>query len=140
LLCKQENASHITAWVKSNNQSFYSISYTLTTTGGRHTIHHSFNPDFFILIKSEGKEFIVVVETKSDGDTSDENKVKNRFAKEHFNTLNEQLALNNINQEYIFHFISPNSYPAFFDYLRDGKLIQDRFRSDLEKQLNSEEE
>ncbi len=42
-----------------------------------------------------------------------------------------------INQKYIFHFLSPNSYPEFFEYLKDGRLIKGVFRSELEDRLKS---
>lgn len=132
-LCKIENAQKIDAWIKSTSQSFYSISYTITTVGGKHTNQHLFNPDFFLLVKKDEKEYIIVIETKADGDASEENKAKYKYAIEHFKVLNEQLKVKNINQEYIFHFISPSSYSTFFDYLRTGMFL--KFTSELENQL-----
>lgn len=134
-LCNQSNADCITAWIKSTNQNFYSVPYTLSTVVGRHTSQHAFNPDFFIKVESEGKEYIIVVETKADDDCTDENKAKYRYALEHFEELNRQLKENGTNQEYIFHFVSPSDYSVFFQYLRDGKLQQRKFRSSLEKLL-----
>ena len=45
-----------------------------------------------------------------------------------------------IAQKYIFHFLSPNSYVEFFQYLRDKRLIENQstFMSDLEDKLGSE--
>ncbi len=46
-LTMKENAEKISSWIKSRNQSFYSIEYSITK--GSHTYSHPFNPDFFIL-------------------------------------------------------------------------------------------
>ena len=70
---------------------------------------------------------------KDNGDNSIENKGKNKAAKEHFKLLNEKLSSNGINEKYIFHFLSPNDYEIFFQYLRDDKL--DKFVSGLDNLL-----
>lgn len=138
-LLKQENAEHIAAWIKSTNQNFYSVAYSLTTIAGRHTTQHVFNPDFFIrLVGEDNIEYIIVIETKADSDDSDENKAKYRYAIEHFRELNQQLKEKAVNQVYILHFISPANYPDFFEYLRDGRLIQGKFKSELEVLLARE--
>ncbi|MDS1030540.1 DEAD/DEAH box helicase family protein [Bacillota bacterium LX-D] len=134
-LCKQINASKLDAWIKSRDQGFYSIEYSITTTGGKHSKQQSFNPDFFIKISENEFDYFIVVEVKSDNDDSDENKAKYKYAKQHFNDLNEILEQNNIKQKYIFHFLSPNSFVEFFDYLRNGKLLKGEFRSDLDDKL-----
>jgi type III restriction enzyme len=140
-LCKRENAEKIAAWVKSTNQGFYSVAYTMSTISGRHTTQHSFNPDFFIkLIGHDDVEYIIVVETKADGDDSDENKAKYRYANVHFRELNQQLKNSDIKQEYFFHFLSPQNFPDFFDYLRDGRLVQRKFKSGLDNLLDKEQE
>ena len=41
---------------------------------------------------------------------------------------------------YHFHFLSPSSYIVFFDHLRNGKLLEDKFTSELELLLCAEEE
>ncbi len=62
-LCKSENAEVITAWLKSRNQNFYFIEYSLTRQDSTHTKkQQQFNPDFFILIKQNDTEYIIVVE------------------------------------------------------------------------------
>ena len=38
--------------------------------------------------------------------------------------INNELKELGINQKYIFHFLGPNSYPEFFEYLKDGRLIK----------------
>ena len=74
----------------------------------------AFNPDFFIKLTEDGIDTIVVVEIKDDGDDSDENKAKYRYALDHFENLNEKLENSGINQKYIFHFLSPISYNALY--------------------------
>lgn len=139
-LVKDENAKTITSWIKSKNQNFYSLEYTISTKAGKHSTQHQFNPDFFIMVDKDGTEFIAVVETKADNDDSDENKAKKKYADEHFNDLNNVLAEKKIKQKYFFHFLSPNNYNEFFDCLRDGRLFEGRFISVLDKQLETEDD
>jgi type III restriction enzyme len=138
-LCKKENAEKIEAWLKSRDVGFYSIEYSITTTGGKHSKQLSFNPDFFIKIEENGLEYFIVVEVKSDNDDSDENKAKFKYARQHFQILNKELAKEKIKQKYIFHFLSPNSFTEFFQYLRDGRLLKEQFSSELESKLLSED-
>ena len=91
-LVKDDNAKAITSWIKSKNQNFYSLEYTISTKAGKHSTQHQFNPDFFILVKDKGIEYFAVVETKADNDDSDDNKAKKKYADEHFNDLNNVLA------------------------------------------------
>lgn len=139
-LVKEENAKAITSWIKSKNQNFYSLEYTISTKAGKHSTQHQFNPDFFIMVEKDGTEFIAVVETKADNDDSDENKAKKKYADEHFNDLNDVLAKKKIKQKYFFHFLSPNNYNEFFDCFRDGRLFEGRFISVLDKQLETEDD
>lgn len=83
------------------------------------------------------KTYYLVIEIKSDGDDCDENKAKYKYGKDHFDNLNELLEEQNKNETYIFHLLSPNAYPEFFDYLRNGKIIegQEKFRCELENLL-----
>ena len=138
-LCKKKNADHIEAWVKSRDMSFYSIEYSITSVAGKHSKIQTFNPDFFIKIKKKDTIHFVIVETKADGDISPENKAKLKYAKQHFENLNDELEPRKIKEVYHFHFLSPNSYIVFFDYLRNGQLLEGKFRSDLEDKLESEE-
>ena len=132
-LIKKENAQKLTSWLKSKNQSFYSLEYSFTK--GSHTSSHWFNPDFFILIKKDDFQYISVVEIKADNDNSDENKAKNKYAIEHFIELNKQLEEKNIKQKYIFNFLSPINYSDYFTYLRDERLINGKYKSELDIQL-----
>lgn len=129
-LIDPDNAPYIDSWIKSKNQSFYSIEYSLTK--GSHTTTHSFNPDFFVLVDDGEYQNISVVEIKMDNDTSDENKQKNRYATEHFKELNQQLAQNGIKQRYFFNFLSPTDFGAYFLYLRDRKLFRGKYKSELD--------
>ena len=47
------------------------------------------------------------------------------------------ICTNKINQKYIFHFLSPNGYTEFFEYLKSGVLLesQSKFRCELENLL-----
>ena len=122
----------IEAWIKSRDQNFYSIEYSWRK--GEHPTQGNFNPDFFLKFG----ENIVVVEIKSDDDDSDENKAKYRWAKSHFESLNEELKKAKIKQKYFFHFLSPTSYAEFTEYLIDGRLFKGEFRSKLESKLEGE--
>ena len=139
-LCKPENAKEIDAWIKSRDMSFYSIEYSITSVAGKHSKVQAFNPDFFIKIKKKDITHFVIVETKADGDISPENKAKNKYAKQHFENLNAELNARGIKEVYHFHFLSPNSYVIFFEYLHNGQLLDDKFKSDLELVLEGEDE
>jgi type III restriction enzyme len=137
-LCKNDNVQLIDAWVKNRDVGFYSIEYSITSIGGKHSKTQGFNPDFFIKVMKDEITHIFVVETKVDGDVDDENKAKLKYARQHFKDLNTELAKLSIKQVYHFHFLSPNSYDAFFNSLKNGVLFEDKFRSDLEDKLEEE--
>lgn len=137
-LCKTDNAKEIETWMKSRDMGFYSIEYSITSVAGKHSKIQSFNPDFFIKIKKKDITHFIIVETKADGDISSENKAKMKYATQHFKNLNEELTARKIKEVYHFHFLSPNSYIVFFDHLRNGQLLEDKFRSDLEAKLEED--
>lgn len=113
-LVKPENATVITAWIKSTDQDFYSIEFGWRK--GEHFRRGSFNPDFFIRTPSR----TIVVEIKADdeiSEPSDENRAKFAAATQHFATLNEMLR----EERYRFHFLTPRDYDAFFQFLRDDR-------------------
>ena len=110
---------------------FYSIEYSYKQHS--HTKVGSFNPDFIIKLDKDYDTYLFI-EIKDDGDDSVENKGKNKAAKEHFKLLNEKLSINGTKEKYIFHFLSPNDYEIFFDYLRADKL--DTFVSGLDNLLD----
>lgn len=138
-LCKNENAQQIEAWMKSRDMGFYSIEYSITSVGGKHSKVQLFNPDFFIKMKMEDTDHFIILEIKADDDINPENKAKLKYARQHFENLNGELETRNIKEVYHFHILSPNSYIVFFDHLRDGRLLENKFRSDLEDKLESEE-
>lgn len=134
-LCEIKNAEKIESWIKSRDMNFYSIEYSITSVGGKHSKIQSFNPDFFIKLQNGKTKHFVIVEIKSDGDVSDENRAKLKYGVQHFNDLNNEMAKLKIIEKYYFHFLSPNSYDVFFDHLRKGILKEFDFRSDLEDKL-----
>lgn len=87
-LCKKENADFITSWIKSRDRNFYEIEYSCKygsgTSKSRKYYHDKFNPDFFIKVEKENMEYYLIIEIKDDGDNSEENKAKYRYA---FNIL-----------------------------------------------------
>lgn len=129
LLISDKIYQKIDAWIKSRDVGFYSIEYSWRK--GEHPTQGNFNPDFFLKIGNN----IVVVEIKSDGDDSDENKAKYKWAKKHFSDLNRELKNEGIKQKYFFHFLSPESYAEFAEYLIDGRLFKGEFESAIEELL-----
>lgn len=136
-LCKKEVTENIDCWIKSRDRGFYQIEYSWRKSN--HQKIGNFNPDFIIKLSKNGFDYYLVIEIKSDGDNSDENKAKYKYAREHFERLNKQLKEQDIKQKYIFHFLSPNGYTTFFEYLKNGTLLegQDKFRCELENLLES---
>lgn len=113
--------------IKSRDTGFYSLQYILQ----RGQNPNEFNPDFFIKINN----FIIVIETKSDGDVSKENYSKYVDAKKHFESLNNILKENNIDITYKFNMLSPESYPDFRKAILDNTYFLNGFRSKLESDL-----
>ncbi len=115
-LLKPENAAVLTAWLKSTDTSFYSVSFSWRRPGkGGHSVHSSFNPDFFLKIGNH----IIVVEIKGDEqlqDPEEENKAKYKAAREHFERLNSLQS----EREYHFLFLTPVDYDGFFQFIRNG--------------------
>ena len=129
LLTKSPLCAKVDAWIKSRDMGFYSVEYSWRK--GEHPTQGNFNPDFFLKLG----ENIVVVEIKSDGDDSEENKAKYRWAKKHFEDLNAELKKSKIKQRYFFHFLSPNSYTEFVEYFCDNRVFDKKFRSKIEDLL-----
>lgn len=139
-LCRNDNAQKIESWIKSKDMGFYSIEYSITSVAGKHSKVQYFNPDFFIKLMDKNTTHYIVVEIKADGDVSLENKAKLKYGRLHFNNLNEEMKSRKIKESYHFHFLSPNSYVVFFDFLRNSNLFEGKFRSDLEDKLEAEQE
>lgn len=153
-----EHSKQVAAWIKSPDRDFYSLDYEYWK-GGRDRVRRSFNPDFFIRIKirdcvlripqdapalerlrkleEEGvEELILVVETKSDDDQSDETRAKELYGRDHFKALNQRLREANpadfpepfraaIHQQYIFYLLRTADYPQWFGHLRSGAFVFD---------------
>lgn len=140
-LCSKDVAKKIDSWIKSRDRGFYSIEYSLKYgsegSKSRKFRQKSFNPDFFIKVNKDNVDYFLVIEIKADKDDSNENKAKYKYAKEHFERLNQILEDKKINQKYIFHFLSPNGYSEFFEYLKKGLIFknQETFRCELENML-----
>jgi type III restriction enzyme len=122
-LVRDENAKVIDAWIKSPDVGFYSIEYSWRK--GEHPKQGNFNPDFFIKLEND----ILVVEIKTDGDISNENRAKLKYARAHFERLNKLQS----NFKYYLKFLSPESYDHFFQALRSKKY--QTFISKLEANL-----
>jgi len=152
-----EHSKYIDSWVKSRDMGFYSLSYEFWK-GGKDRVRRSFNPDFFIKINLQHyldklaedgnsanlnklrelqdrgiKEIIRVVEIKSDEDREEITRAKERFGKEHFESLNERLGVVNpidlpeefqniTAQYYTFDLLRPETYSTWFNNLKRGNL------------------
>lgn len=123
------------AFVKMPNSGGYGFphSYKPAKAAKTHAANETFNPDFFI--KLAGREEILVVEIKADGDDSNRNRAKCRDGALHFATLNERLKEAGEPWRYRFYFLSPNDYTHFFQSIRDGRY--DGWKSGLLQELIS---
>lgn len=124
-LFEPQVAEKIQSWIKSPDVGFYEIGYSWRK--GDHTKQGKFNPDYFIVL-ADSKD-LLVVELKADDDDSDENKAKLRFATEHFDRVNAAQK----DAMYRMKFVSPESYDAFFQAIRDGTVAT--YESALQAQL-----
>lgn len=114
-LIKAENATVISGWIKSTDQGFYPIEYSWRR--GAQFKRGNFNPDFFLAVPGR----VLSIEIKEDAEVqqpSQENSAKYKAAKGHFALVNERVE----NVAYEFHFLAPQDYDAFFQFLREGRL------------------
>ena len=125
-LVRADNAKVLHGWIKSPDSHFYSIEFTYRK--GEHQKQASFNPDFFIAVNG-GKD-VLVVEVKTDGDDTPENRGKLKYAEQHFSLVNGHQK----KRRYHFYFVSPKDYDKFFQSIRDGKYAT--FQSELHTLLN----
>jgi type III restriction enzyme len=116
------NIDLIDSFLKSPDKGFYSFpySYKPAETGSSHVKRENFNPDFFL--KLSGKNEMLVVEIKEEGNNNPRNKAKLRDGKNHFTALNSKLKKKGIDWNYHFYFLSPENYTDFFQAIRDNKL------------------
>lgn len=129
----QANLPHYDAWLKSTATRFYEIDYAWKK--GEHPKRGKFNPDFFI----KSGDLILVVEIKGDEELrepSEENRKKNEYAVAHFERVNQQLEQIGSPIRYQFNFLTPRSFGAYFQYLREGRITQ--YTSDLDVKLLEE--
>jgi len=128
-----ENSDLIESFIKMPDHGFYSFpySYKPSHTGKTHTTNEHFNPDCFIKVK--GRNDILCVEIKKDGDDSNRNKAKYRDGLEHFKNLNDALKRANESWRYHFKFLSPKDYIGFFDVIRSGHFS--KWKSSLMQEL-----
>ena len=107
---------------KNADAGFYSFPYSFKSSvrATTHAKTENFNPDF--LLKLAGRDIVLVVEIKSDGDEDNRNKAKLRDAKEHFKRLNERLEAAGKPWRYHFYFLSPDDYGTFFAAIGEDRL------------------
>lgn len=110
-LFEDDVSDKLDSWVKSPDTGFYEIGYSWRK--GDHTKQGKFNPDLFI--KLAGGKDVLVIELKDDGDDSDENKAKFKFAREHFDRINTRQP----DVRYHMKFMSPGSYDLFFNAVKN---------------------
>lgn len=127
-LFEPDIAKKLDAWVKVPDVGFYEIAYSWRK--GDHTKQGKFNPDVFIALSDSSD--VLAIELKDDGDDSDENKAKLRYAREHFGRINTLQS----DVRYHIKFVSPDSYDAFFQAVRDDRAVD--FRSSLQAALEDE--
>lgn len=130
-LLHHSNVPAIQAWVKAPGVGFYSIEFTWQRGGVGRRKRGYFNPDFFILLKVS--DTVVVVETKADGDESDQNRGKVLAAQAHYQVINDLLEQGGSSRRYAFHLLSPADYDRFFAALKEGNVFE--WRSGLQATL-----
>jgi len=152
-----DHSKYIDSWIKSRDMDFYSLDYEFFK-GGKDRVRRSFNPDFFIKLNLKNymdklveedpsldisklrelqdkgiKEIIRVVEIKSDDDQEEVTRAKERYGKEHFETLNRVLSQtsaidlasefqNSASQYYTFDLLRPEVYGVWFEKLKKGQI------------------
>ena len=128
-LVSHENCIHISKWIKSNSNGFYSLEYTWRK--GEHPKRGQFNPDFFIVYKNR----ILVVEIKGDDQINNidtENVGKYKAAIKHFEYINKYVHKKE-NIKYKFTMLTPCSYETFFEKIKSDNVREiDNFISDLD--------
>jgi type III restriction enzyme len=118
-LIQPENMQSYISWIKSTSIKFYEIDFAWKK--GEVTRRGKFNPDFFIKANNN----ILVVEIKGDEELrepSEENKRKFEYAENHFKRINNKLKEQGSTDEYKFNFLTPKSFGAYFQFLRDGNI------------------
>ncbi len=136
----------VKAWVNAPDTSFYTIPFD-RPVGYTGKDAGRFNPDLFIKLELNGQLVMLVVEIKdNDGALNKENKAINiaklDAALTHFDIINQRLKAEASNAnpplQYIFLFLSPNSYKSFLSELRKCDLAAlQKYCSTLEAELRN---
>jgi type III restriction enzyme len=132
-LLESANLSHFETWIKSTATGFYQIDYAWKK--GEHPKRGKFSPDFFI----KAGNLILVVEIKHDvelREPSEENRKKSEYAVAHFDRVNQHLQEAGCPIRYKFNFLTPKNIGTYFQYLREGRIVD--FRSELDVKLAEE--
>lgn len=120
----------ITSWVKSTSKGFYSIdfSWKKNPRHGEAIRYEKFNPDFFI----KANDKIIIVEIKGDEEIPSphpENVGKHIAAVEHVRLINQHLN----EEKYKFTMLTPRSYNAFFESIKNNTIL--KFNSELDVEI-----
>lgn len=140
-LIDRGNAKLLHAWVKSPDQGFYAIAYTMD--GGLNEGEpRQFNPDWLLeAARVEGRRrHVFIVETKSDSEDSDETRCKVVAAEAAVAELNERLVDHADRPTYSFHLLTPHDYPSFFHALQRGVAQASGFVGKVHRALVAEHE
>lgn len=130
ILFINQYSQYIDSWIKSKDKGFYAIPYIHRP--GTHSLQKDFNPDFFF---KKGK-YIIVVEIKSDDDSTVNNKDKLEGAIVYFHKLNEKL---NGKYYYEFHFLDSRDYKQFFENrIKNNFVFKSSLHADLESKSRDE--
>lgn len=129
-LLVNEYSKFIDGWIKSKDKGFYSVPYIHRP--GTHSLQKDFNPDFFF----KKGDRIIVVEIKSEDDSTIKNKDKLEGATTYFNKLNEILGGKSF---YDFHFLDPRDYKQFFENkFKKNLAFKGSLHADLETKSREE--
>jgi type III restriction enzyme len=123
--------SRYDAWIKSAFIGFYEIEFAWKK--GEHPKRGKFSPDFFI----KAGDLVLAIEVKHDDEIrepSDENRMKHKYASEHFARVNAELEKSGNTIRYQFHVLTPSNFGTFFTYLRKGSIRA--FQSTLDVELS----
>jgi type III restriction enzyme len=117
-----EHSGLFDSFFKNADVGFYAFPYSFKSSlhATTHAKTENFNPDFFL--KLAGRNIVLVVEIKADGDDDNRNKAKLRDAREHFRQLNERLEAAGKTWRYHFYFLSPDDYGNFFAAIGEKRL------------------
>ncbi len=123
-------SEYIDSWIKSKDKGFYSVPYIHRP--GTHSLQKNFNPDFFF----KKRDKIIVVEIKSEDDSTVNNKDKIEGALTYFGKLNEKLKGKPF---YDFHFLDPRDYKQFFENkFKKNLAFKGKLHADLETKSREE--